>query len=94
MPFRPMQNYYDISYRPKKTTQAVPALPTRQSLRIRKKDPSGELLPEPSSSEIYQSVDEHVRSCLNVLFKNCVQTTNIFQVTIPWNKLWAIVWVN
>lgn len=69
MPFRPMQNYYDISYRPKKTTQAVPALPTRQSLRIRKKDPSGELLPEPSSSEIYQSVDEHVRSCLMFCLK-------------------------
>lgn len=69
MPFRPIQNYYDISYRPKKTTQAVPALPTRQSLRIRKKDPSGELLPEPSSSEIYQSVDEHVRSFIKFVCK-------------------------
>lgn len=57
--------------RPKKTTQAVPALPTRQSLRIRKKDPSGELLPEPSSSEIYQTVDEHPRKIGPLEMKPC-----------------------
>ncbi|XP_078366574.1 WD repeat-containing protein 76-like isoform X1 [Oculina patagonica] len=44
--------------RPKKTPPAGPALPTRQSLRLRNKDPDGVALPDPPQ-EMYQSVDEH-----------------------------------
>lgn len=57
--------------RPKKSVQAAPALPTRQSLRIRKKDPSGVLLPEPSNAEIHQSVDEHPRKNGPLEMKPC-----------------------
>ncbi len=48
-----------VEYRPKKTPPAGPALPTRQSLRLRNKDPDGVALPDPPQ-EMYQSVDEHV----------------------------------
>lgn len=48
-----------VDYRPKKSPPSGPALPTRQSLRLRNKDPDGVPLPDPPP-EMYQSVDEHV----------------------------------
>lgn len=48
-----------FDYRPKKSAQVGPLLPTRQSLRLRNKDPSGIALPD-QPLEMSQPVDEHV----------------------------------
>lgn len=48
-----------FSSRPKKSSQVGPLLPTRQSLRLRNKDPDGIALPD-QPLEISQPVDEHV----------------------------------
>lgn len=48
-----------FDYRPKKSSQVGPLLPTRQSLRLRNKDPSGIALPD-QPLEMSQPVDEHV----------------------------------
>ena len=49
-------------FRPKKSPQSEPALPTRQSLRLQNKDPTGVTLPDsPKNNNSYsQPVDEHV----------------------------------
>lgn len=48
-----------VDCRPKKSPQAGPVLPTRQSLRQRNKAPDGVPLPDPPQ-EMNQPVDEHV----------------------------------
>lgn len=51
--------------RPKKSSKVGPLLPTRQSLRLRNKDPNGIALPD-QPLEISQPVYEHVsnkKSC-------------------------------
>lgn len=47
--------------RPKKSPQASPSLPTRQSLRLQKKDPSGVDYHEVKNHTSLQTVDEHPR---------------------------------
>jgi len=54
-----------FDYRPKKSSKAGPLLPTRQSLRLRNKDPNGIVLPD-QPLDISQPVDEHVSN-----IKNC-----------------------
>ena len=48
-----------FDFRPKKSPQVGQLLPTRQSLRLRNKDPNGIALPD-QQLEISQPVDEHV----------------------------------
>lgn len=58
------------SSRPKKSSQVGPLLPTRQSLRLRNKDPDGIALPD-QPLEISQPVDEHPRKLGPLEMKPC-----------------------
>ena len=65
-----------FSSRPKKSSQVGPLLPTRQSLRLRNKDPDGIQLPD-QPLEISQPVDEHVsdnKKCYKLEGALCMQT--------------------
>lgn len=54
-----MQHFCMFDFRPKKSSQIGPLLPTRQSLRLRNKDPDGIALPD-QPLEMSEAVDEHV----------------------------------
>jgi len=56
--------------RPKKSSQIGPLLPTRQSLRLRNKDPDGIALPD-QPLEMSQAVDEHPRKLGPLEMKPC-----------------------
>lgn len=51
--------FIHIYFRPKKSPQSGPVLPTRQSLRLRNKDPQGLALPD-TPENTSEPVDEHV----------------------------------
>lgn len=53
---------YLFTCRPKKSVQASPLLPTRQSLRLQKKNPEGLPSLETKSQTSSPTVDEHVSS--------------------------------
>jgi len=58
--------------RPKKSLPSIPALPTRQSLRLQNKDPDGVALPDsPKNNSFSQPVDEHPRKLGPLEMKPC-----------------------